>query len=328
MGIIAFWDARCALLLYNGDHVNAQSHFSCIITHHHNTNAESHNGSMKRVTLVAVVVALVLVGAKLIGWLITDSLSLLSSLVDSSFDVLMSLINFFAIRYALKPADDDHRFGHNSIEDIAGFAQFAFIAGSMLFIIIQSIGRLIEPAPVTAPETGIGIMVFSIILTSLLLVYQRVVYKKTGSLIVHADALHYLGDVLMNISIIVSLFVVGQLGWMWIDPVLAIVIALYVLWHAWEIGSRSFSHLMDEEMPDEDKEKIVAIIDKIEGILGFHELKTRYSGTKAFIQMHADIDDRLSFTAAHEIADNLEQALLEAFPDAEVIIHQDPKKMK
>ncbi len=297
-------------------------------SHSHVHGAELNAASMKRVTLVAVCIALFLVSLKLGGWLLTDSLSMLSSLVDSSFDVLTSLVNFFAIRYALKPADNEHRFGHNSIEDIAGFAQFAFISGSMLFIIVESIQRLASPAPIAAPETGIGIMTISIVMTTILVLYQRRVHKQTGSLIVHADSLHYLGDLLMNASIIVSLLLTSHIGWLWIDPALAIIIAVYVLWHASEIGMTAYRHLMDQEMPDEEKAIIEDIVNKTEGVHGFHALKTRYSGTKAFIQMHVDIDGSLTLHDAHKIADRLEKNLLEGFPGADVIIHEDPYEVK
>ncbi len=279
---------------------------------------------MRRATMASLIVASVLAISKIAGYYLTGALGLLTSLMDSVFDVLISLINFMAMRYALKPADDDHRFGHTSIEDIAGLAQFAFITGSMLFVMVQSIDHLITPRPIPHSEIGIVIMVVSMVATIGLVLFQRYVANATGSLIVKADALHYVTDILMNAGIIGALVLSATFGLFWADPLFALLISLYVIKEAWEIGERAYHNLMDREMSDEDKAKVMAIIEQTEGIQGHHALKTRYSGTKVFIQMHAEIDGGLSFSEAHEIADRLEHGLEAAFPQAEVIIHQDP----
>ena len=253
---------------------------------------------LRRVTSVAIGVSIILVLLKTGGWTYTNAISLLSSLADSMFDVLISSINFWAVRYAIKPADDDHRFGHNSIEDIAGLAQFAFICGSMLFIVVQSVQHLIEPHPIAVPEYGIGIMLISLVLTTGLVLYQRYVYKRTRSLIVQADSLHYLGDVLMNISILVSFWAAMQWGVPWLDPILAILIAIYVIKEAWEVGGRAYNNLMDKEMPDAEKAKIKAILNGYSEVKGIHNMKTRYSGSKPFMQMHVELSKSLSFEEA------------------------------
>lgn len=279
---------------------------------------------MRRVTLAAVVVSLVLVGLKAYGWWLTGALSLLSALADSFFDVVMSTINFFALRYALKPADDEHRFGHNSMEDIAGLVQFSFICGSMLFVVFHAVQRISDPQPLVMPEYGAGIMAISLLLTSALVFYQRWIAKRTGSLIIQADSLHYLGDILMNIGIIGSLFIIAYTGLHWIDTVIAISVAIYIIREAFEIGIRAFDNLMDKEMPEEEKQTIVKMIQATDGLKGYHNLKTRYSGTKPFIQMHVELDKELSFKQAHDIAEALENALFKRFPHADIIIHQDP----
>lgn len=280
--------------------------------------------AMRRVTAAAVAVSLLLVAIKAAGWSYTNTLSLLSSLADSLFDVLVSLINFFAIRYALKPADEEHRFGHNSIEDIAGLAQFAFICGSMLFIAAQAVQRLFQPEPIAHTGYGIGVMAVSLALTSALVLYQRRVSRRTGSLIVRADALHYLSDVLMNLAIIASLAVVAWQDWYWLDAALAIAIALYVIREAWGIGKRAFNNLMDREMPEAEKQTLINLLETDSRIAGYHHLRTRYSGMKPFIQIHIEIDRKLSFEQAHTIAEALERRILDLFPHADVILHQDP----
>lgn len=297
--------------------------------HHHEhlaelTAANASHRQLRHVAMAAIGVSLTLLIAKLWAWSVTDATSLLSSLADSLFDVIISWINFFAIRYAIKPADDDHRFGHQSIEDIAGLAQFSFICGSMVFVIAQGVIGLLHGHQVKAPEEGIAVMVLSLVLTSALVLYQRRVFKATRSLIVQADSLHYYTDLLMNISIIASLFAVYYWSIMWLDAALAIGIALYIITEAWEVGSRSFNNLMNKEMPDSEKEQILEQVNAAEGIRGYHNLKTRYSGSKPFIQMHVEIDQSISFAEAHEITERLEHALLSLYPTADIMLHQDP----
>lgn len=284
-----------------------------------------HAPALRRVTLAAILVSLFLVLIKTGGWSYTNASSLLSSLADSLFDVLVSSINFFAVRYAAVPADEEHRHGHTGIEDIAGLAQFAFICGSMLFVMAHAARQFFLPDEmVTDPQYGIGVMLVSLIVTSALVLYQRRVSTQTGSLIVKADSLHYLSDVFTNLSIIGSLLAVKYLGVQWLDPLLAVAIALYVIREAWEIGARSFNNLMNREMPDSEKEKILQIVRAAGDVKEFHHLKTRYAGAKPFIQMHVGLDRNLSFQEAHDIADALEKKLETAFPGADVILHQDP----
>ncbi len=279
---------------------------------------------LKRVAWASVSVALVLLIAKMWAWWVTDAVSLMSSLADSLFDLIVSSINFFAIRYAIKPADDDHRFGHSSIEDIMALGQFAFICGSMLFVVGQAVITLIEGHTASSPQAGINVMVFSLILTFGLVMYQRHVFRQTGSLIVKSDSLHYLGDLLMYVSVIVSLLALKYLGIQWLDPVMAMVIAMYIMKEAWEVGQRGFNNLMNREMPDSEKEKIHALLKDYPDIRGYHQLKTRYSGLKAFIQMHIELDRTLSFLQAHDIAEGLEKELEALFPGSDIMLHQDP----
>lgn len=299
-------------------------------SHHHHDHHHVHSApvsdepALRFITRMSILCAATLVCVKIGGWYYTHSLSMLSSLVDSLFDVVMSGINFFALRYALKPADDDHRFGHSSIEDIAGLAQFAFISGSMFFLVIQSVQRLLEPVAIEHSGVGMGIMGFSILVTGALVIAQRIIAKRTGSLIVAADALHYVGDLLMNAVVLLSFLLISMFGWLWLDPVLALCVAVYVQWEAFGLGKRAFNNLMDHEMPDDQKKVLDDIICKHPGVKGYHQLKTRYSGSRAFIQFHVDLDGSQSLFDSHKIADALEAAIEKAFPNAEVIAHQDP----
>jgi ferrous-iron efflux pump FieF len=280
---------------------------------------------MRRASYASVAVASILLLSKLYAWWKTDSLAMLSSFTDSVFDVLMSVINMLAVRYALKPADDDHRFGHTSIEDIAGLAQCAFIFAAMAMIILQSLSRLASPeATLSNPELGMGVSVLGMVLTTLLVAYQTYVAARTRSLIIAADRMHYVGDILFNLGVLAAFVMSKQFGLLWADGLIAIVIALVIMWSTRSIGIRAFNNLMNREMPDAERTRIHQIVEAAEGIRGYHKLKTRYAGTRGFIQMHVDIDASLNFREAHAITDTLERALEAAFPDAEVIIHPDP----
>ncbi len=279
---------------------------------------------MRLATYASVSVAVALVVLKAVAWWLSDSLAMLSSLTDSFFDVLSSLMNFIAMRYALKPADDDHRFGHTRIEDIVGLAQCAFIMASMLIIILQSAERLSNPMPLEHTQLGVAVSLIAMLATAMLVAFQTYVARRTRSLIIAADRLHYVGDVLFNLGVIVALVFASYYGWLFADPLMAILMALAIIWSSRSLGLRAFNNLMDHEMPEDEKAKIYALLETMPDIREFHKLKTRYAGNKPFIQMHVGMDATLGFRQAHDIVERLEMALEEIFPGAEVIIHPDP----
>ncbi len=279
---------------------------------------------VRRATYAAVAVAGTLVAAKLAAYLLTGSVSLLSTLVDSMLDVCASGINLFAVRHAMQPADREHRFGHGKAEPLAGLGQAAFIAGSAVFLVIEAVSRLFDPAPVKRGEVGIGVMVFAIVLTLALVAYQRYAARRTGSVAIKADSVHYQVDVLVNLAVIVSLIIISGLGWQWVDPVFAVGIAVYIMHGAWDVARRSLNLLMDKEFPDADRERIKQLAQDHPETHSVHDLRTRSSGPQSFIQLHLELDPALSLTRAHDIADEVEGRIRAAFPDAEVIIHQDP----
>ncbi len=278
---------------------------------------------LRWISTASVAVASTLAIAKIIAWWWTDSVSLLASLMDSLLDIAASMINFLAIRYALQPPDAEHRFGHGKAESIAGLAQAAFVGGSALFLLIQSIQRFIHPVEVHRTDAGMAVMLFSIALTVVLVVAQRVVVRNTGSTAIKADSLHYLTDLLSNAGVLLALFLTAA-GQVWADPVVALVIAVYILHSAWEIGHEAFEQLMDRELPDEDRARILQIARSVQGVDGVHELKTRKAGNTVIIQLHLEMDPGLSLQQAHDIADTVERELRRAFPGADVITHQDP----
>ena len=281
---------------------------------------------LRLATYASISVALVLIVAKLIAWGLSDSVSLLATLIDSVLDALASLINLIAVRHALTPADKEHRFGHGKAEALAGLSQSLFIVGSAGFLLLEAGRRIINPTEVQAAGIGIAVMIFSIIATLALLGLQSHVIRKTNSTAIKADSLHYKTDLLVNGSVIVALWLSVQ-GWAGFDALFAGAIALYILFSAREIMVMSYDHLMDRELPDGQRDLIKRLVLEHSSARGMHDLRSRHSGTMTFIQLHLELDDDLSLMDAHQICDEIEANLLVAFPESEIIIHIDPQSV-
>ncbi len=279
---------------------------------------------MRWATYASVVTALLLIAAKVVAYLLTDSVSLLSTLLDSLLDAAASLINLLAVRHALTPADREHRFGHGKAEPLAALGQSTFIAGSAAFLIVQAANRLVSPHPVTNTGIGLGVMAFSIAATLLLVLFQRFVIRRTGSLAIKADSLHYASDLIVNASVVVALVLVAVYGWQRVDPVFGAGISLYIIYTAWQIARTALDMLMDRELPDEDRKHIRAIALANPGVRAVHDLRTRASGPTVFVQMHLELDGKLTLAEAHAIADAVEAQVHAAYSGAEIIIHEDP----
>jgi ferrous-iron efflux pump FieF len=286
--------------------------------------SKHHKFLITTATYAAVGTAAILIAAKFFAWMRTDSLSLQASLIDSLLDIAASIINLIIVKQALKPADAEHRFGHGKAEALAGLGQSAFIAGSAFWLIIDAMHRLTHPHPLQDSATGSVVMIIAIILTSGLVLYQRYVVKQTRSLAISADSLHYLGDMYTNMGVLVSLNISVLFGWTRLDSLVGAGIAGFILYTSWTIARRSLDVLMDRELPDETRLRITEIVLQHARVWGIHDLRTRSAGLQEFIQMHLDMDEKLSLLEAHDIANDVELALQEAFPHAEIIIHQDP----
>lgn len=283
------------------------------------------NAALMRIASYAsVATALALITAKLTAWYISDSISILASLIDSSLDLLASLVNLLAIRHALQPADKEHRFGHGKAEPLAALGQSMFITGSAIMLLFQASGRLINPQPLTTGiELGIAVMLFSMLATIGLLFLQRFVIIKTNSSAIRADSLHYRSDLLINFSVIIALFL-SHFGLIWLDPLMAIFIAVYVLFSAWRILRDAVDLLMDHEITDKERQQIIQTALTHSQAKGVHDLRTRRSGTRTFIQLHLELDPELSLQQAHDVSVAVSQDIQGLFDEAEVIIHQDP----
>ena len=280
---------------------------------------------MRVAAIASVSVATILIIIKFIAWLMTDSVSLLSTLLDSFLDAAASLINLFAVHQALQPADREHRFGHGKAEPLASLAQAAFICGSAVILLVQAGERLAHPRDVMNTEIGYAVMIVSIALTIMLVIFQRYVVRKSGSIAIDADSLHYKTDVLINLGVMVSLFLSSYFAWQYADPLIAILIALYIVKGAWEIGKSALAILMDRELEDADRQKIRDIVMAHTEVKGLHDLRTRSSGVHVFIQFHLELDGSMKLSEAHDISETVERELMDVFPNAEVIIHEDPE---
>src|SRR6266853_1360579 len=276
-------------------------------------------------TYASVPVAAVLITVKFAAWLETGSVALLSSLVDSLLDAVASLVNLVAVRHAMSPADREHRFGHGKAEPLAVLGQSAFITGSAMLLLAEAVRRLISPARIENPPAGIAVMIFSIAVTIGLVLYQRHVVRRTGSIAISADELHYRSDVVLNLSVIAALFLGGALDMPILDPLFGAAIGFWIVYSAVRLARLSLFQLMDHELPDDEREKIRAIAQSHPDVVAAHDLRTRVAGPTAFIQIHIEMDGTMSLIRAHQISDEVEATLRAAYPNAEVIIHQDPE---
>ena len=270
----------------------------------------------------AITVGIINVMVKSIAWFNTDSSAIFASLVDSCSDITTSTISLIAVRFALIPADDNHRFGHHKIQDLAVFGQSIFFFGSGIFTMIAAVYKWYIGVRIAAPDLGIKIMVFSTVLTLILVLYQQYVIYRTNSQIVAADKFHYFTDLLSNVIVIISIYTSGS--YWFIDSLLGVVIALYIMYGASSLFRMSFANLVDEEMGEEDRRKILSVIRQYDEVHDVHDLKTRRAGDKAFIQFHLEMDADMTLYDAHELSDKIMEDLKQHFGDCEILVHQDP----
>jgi ferrous-iron efflux pump FieF len=279
---------------------------------------------MRLATVASTSVALTLVGAKAVAWLVTDSVSMLSSLVDTSLDLVGSLITFFAVRQALVPADADHRFGHGKAEALAGLVQAGFIAASGCALLFAVAERLNAPKQVREEGVGLMISALALVLTICLVTFQRHVVRRTGSVAIGADMAHYGTDLVATLVTGIGLFISGFFDQPLIDSGIAGLVALYLMHGSWNVGRNSLDILMDRELPEEDRRRVEQIARQNPGVKNVHELRTRSGGLTRFIQLHIEVDRNLSLLVGHDIGRQVQGEIAKAFPGAEIILHVDP----
>ncbi|WP_343564905.1 cation diffusion facilitator family transporter [Kiloniella sp. b19] len=283
---------------------------------------------MRLASYASVLVALFLIVLKLGAWWLSGSVSLLTTLVDSLLDGGASVLSLLAIRHALTPADDEHRHGHGKVEGLSALAQSAFVAGSGIFLALQAVERILSPQALKATEAGIWVMVVSIITTFALTRFQLYVVKKTGSLAVEADALHYVGDLLMNVLVIVALVLVAMTGEAMIDGIIALLLSGFVLFYAFRILRKALDMLMDRELPDDERLAIEQDILGHDAVHGVHDLRTRQSGPDRVVQCHIELDGKLSLQETYDIMLSIERLVRERHRVIDMIIFPEPENLK
>jgi ferrous-iron efflux pump FieF len=280
---------------------------------------------VKLASYASVAVASLLLLIKITAWLRTDSVSILASLLDSALDIAASLMIAVAVHIAQIPPDKEHRFGHGNAEPLASLAQSVFIAGSAFYLVIYAIDRLLTPQAIQHADAGVWYMVISLLMTLGLIAFQRYVIAKTHSSAIKADSLHYLTDVASTLLVIVSLLL-SQ--YQWLDPLLALAIALWILRSAIQIAKEAANQLLDRELPEDQRLEMQQIILSIPKVRGFNDLRTYQSGPNRFAQLDLELDDYLTLKEAHHITEEVTQALKTRFEGLDVMIHQEPVSLK
>lgn len=294
----------------------------------HNHHHHAHGAMTAKAAIASVAMALFLTALKSWAAFETGSVALLGSLADTGFDLLASLLTLFSVRYAALPADDDHRFGHGKAEALSALVQVMLVTVSALFIGWRAIVRFGDGAPTAHPEMGIGVSLVAIAATLGLLAYQRHVIKKTGSVAIHGDHLHYQGDLLLNIAVIIALGLDAFLNVRGADPLFGIAIALWLLWGAWRAANLALDQLLDREWPLEKRQRFIEIATRHPEAKGIHDMRTRSAGAHDFCQFHVWVDPNMTVLQAHEVMDQIEAELMREFPGVEVLIHPDPEGHK
>jgi ferrous-iron efflux pump FieF len=279
----------------------------------------------RRVTIYSVATAAVLVTIKLVVWLLSGSVALLASLADSGLDLVASLGTFFAVRYAVAPPDQEHRFGHGKAEAFASLVQAGLVFASAALIAREAIGDLVHPHAISDEGWAISVMIASTVLTGLLITAQGQVLKKTASVAVSGDRAHYAADLASNAIALAGIAATALLGENRLDAAAALVVAAILLWGAISVFREAAAQLMDRELPDDDRAKIIKLVAEDPRLTHVHQLRTRASGPFVHMQMHVDLDPELTLESAHEVIVAAEKRILGVFPQADIIIHADPR---
>lgn len=295
----------------------------------HRQARADHDRALARLTaraaLASVSMASLLMVVKAYAAWRTGSIAMLGSLADTGLDLIASLMTLFGVRLAAQPADSDHRFGHGKAEALVALFQVAVIAASALAIGVRAIDRLLSRAPTADAEFGIGASLAAMALTAALLAYQRHVIARTGSVAIRTDYVHYQSDLLLNLAVITALVLDQFAGLTGADALFGIVIALWLLWGALRSSTEAIDQLMDKEWPDDKRRRFVEIASQFPELRSLHDLRTRSSGTRDFVQFHIAMDPAMTIAEAHHVTEAVERRLAHEFPGTEVLIHIDPE---
>ena len=292
---------------------------------HAHAHGDERSSLTARAAMASIAMALFLIVLKAWAALQTSSMAMLGSLADSILDLLASIVVLFGVRIAAQPADTDHRFGHGKAEALAALVQVIIIAISALFIGYRSVERLMAGAQTQDAELGIGVSLVAILFTIALISYQRYVVRRTGSVAISTDRLHYASDLMLNASVIVALVLDQYAGLAGADAIFGLLIALWLLWGAWRSSSHALDQLMDREWPADLRATFLAACSEYPELTGLHDLRTRTSGTHHFAQFHVWVPSDWTVAQAHERMDRIEEELQHRFPATEILMHLDPE---
>ena len=292
--------------------------------HHHGHAGGERARLTSRAALASIAMALFLVAIKSYAAWDTGSVAMLGSLADTTLDLVASLITLFGVRWAAMPADEDHRFGHGKAEALAALIQVILITFSALAIGWRGVDRLLRGEATQGLELGVGVSLVAMAATLALLAYQRYVIRRTASVAIRTDHVHYQSDLLLNLSVIVSLILDQWFGWRLADPLLGLLIAIWLLYGAWRAASHSVDQLMDREWGEEERAAFLSATRDYPELQGLHDIRTRSSGAHRFVQFHVWVPGEWTVREAHDRLDSVEEALQARFPGTEIIIHLDP----
>lgn len=274
---------------------------------------------------VSITAAICLASIKLIIALASGSMAILASAVDSLLDIIMSGVNFVAIRHAEQPADECHPFGHGKFETMATLFQALVITASGCFIIFEATRRLYNGVELQKLDQGVAILAISAVVSWLVARYLMKVAKATDSSALEADALHFSMDIYTNLALLAGLILIRWFDIPWLDSALSILVGLYILFEAMRLVRHSMSDVLDQELPSEMQQEIRALIEKHQGSLGsYHDLRTRRAGSRKIMDFHLEVCKHMSVEDAHNIADRLEQQIEKSIIGADVTIHIEP----
>ncbi|MCG7404015.1 MULTISPECIES: cation diffusion facilitator family transporter [Caballeronia] len=275
-------------------------------------------------SIVALVFALVLVVLKVWAWFATGSISLLTAAADGLVDVVASSVTFMGVRYALRPVDEGHRYGHGKAEAVAAFVQALLLTGVAVGLGIESGQRVANPEPLNQTDFGIAVIVVSTLAAIGLVLMQTWVVKRTGSTAIAADRAHYATDIAVNIAVLVALLLDHLLDWPRADAIGALCISLYMLWNARGMAVAALVQLLDRELDDPERARIAAAVTAVEGVQGVHDIRTRNGGDRVFVEFHLEVAGELTVAQGHAIADDAERAVQRLFQASDVTAHVEP----
>lgn len=279
----------------------------------------------QRAAIASICTALTLMALKAYAAFRTDSVAMLGSLADSALDVLASGVTLFGVRLAAQPADHDHRFGHGKAEALAALFQVAVIGASAVAIMVRAAGQLFGQSEVREADLGIGVSVVAVVATAALITYQKHIIRRTGSIAISADKVHYSADLMLNGAVIAALALERYAGVRGADPFFGVAIGLWLFWGAFQASSEAIDQLMDKEWPEDKRRRFVEVAATVPELRGLHDLRTRSSGDRDFVQFHMFVDPRANVIEAHRIMEQVEERLHQAFPALEILIHVDPE---